>query len=202
MSTAQELRDCASSLLYRAECTRRVRLLRCAASVLRCVVVKSDARGAAVRLREILLSPARPCERALRISQVQQRYPVVPVYVQNVSTPAGPGSGQILVRATARHRIGQPVLSFANVQKLKPVKNNFIVYFSSICQYFSSGCADDTGLYAPKMSVHLPDPGPSRSSGRATARQRIRQPVLLFAKVQPKKSVKNDFIVYFSDVCR
>ena len=110
--------------------------------------------------------------------------------------------GRFLGHATARHRIGQPVLSFANVQKLKPVKNNFIVYFSSICQYFSSGCAGDTGLYAPKMSVHLPDPGPSRSSGRTTARQRIGQPVLLFAKVPEKFSVNSNFIVYFSDVCR
>ena len=72
----------------------------------------------------------------------------------------------------------------------------------SICLYFSSGCAGDTGLYAAKMLVHLPDPRPSRSSGRATARQRIRQPVLLFAKVQKKKNSKNDFIVYFSSICR
>ena len=116
--------------------------------------------------------------------------------------PPDPGPSRFLVRATARHRIGQPVLLFANVQKLKPVKNNFIVYFSSICQYFSSGCAGDTGLYAPKMLVHLPDPGPSRSSGRTTARQRIGQPVLLFAKVPEKFSVNSNFIVYFSDVCR
>ena len=98
-----------------------------------------------------------------------------------------PGPSRFLVRTTARHRIGQPVLLFANVQKLKPVKNNFIVYFSSICQYFSSGCAGDTGLYAPKMSVHLPDLRSSTFSGRATAWQRIGQPVLLFPNVQKKK---------------
>ena len=43
--------------------------------------------------------------------------------------PPDPGPSRFLVRATARHRIGQPVLLFPNVQKLKPVKNNFIVYF-------------------------------------------------------------------------
>ena len=94
--------------------------------------------------------------------------------------------GRFLGHATARHRIGQPVLLFAKVQKSKLVKNNFIVYFSSICLYFISGCAGDTGLYAPKMSEHLPDLRPSRFFGRTCARHRIGQPVLLFAKVQQK----------------
>ena len=94
--------------------------------------------------------------------------------------------GRFLGQATARHRIGQPVLLFAKVQKSKLVKNNFIVYFSSICLYFISGCAGDTGLYAPKMSEHLPDLRPSRFFGRTCARHRIGQPVLLFAKVQQK----------------
>jgi hypothetical protein len=69
--------------------------------------------------------------------------------------------------------------------------------------YFSSGCAGDTGLYAPKMSVHLPDLRPSRSLGRATARQRIGQPVLLFPNVQKKKPVKmilyRFFLMYAGD---
>ena len=110
--------------------------------------------------------------------------------------------GRFLGHTTARHRIGQPVLLFAKVQKLKPVKPNFIVYFSSICMYFTSGCAGDTGLYAPKMSVHLPDPRPSRFFGRTCARHRIGQPVLLFANVQKLKPVKNNFIVYFSSICQ
>ena len=71
-----------------------------------------------------------------------------------------------------------------------------------MCLYFRSGCAGDTGLYAPKMSVLVPGLRPSRCLGRPTARHRIRQPVLLFANVQKKKPVKNDFIVFFSDVCR
>ena len=65
MSTAQELYGGASSWLYRAECTRRVRLPRCAAQVLRGVFVKYYDRVATVRLREMFLSTARPpCERA------------------------------------------------------------------------------------------------------------------------------------------
>jgi hypothetical protein len=50
--------------------------------------------------------------------------------------------------------------------KRKIGENNFVVYFSDICLYFSSGRAGDTGLYADKMSAHVPNPRPSRSSGR------------------------------------
>ena len=104
--------------------------------------------------------------------------------------------------AAARHRFGQAVLLFPNVQKLKPVKNNFTVYFSDVCLYFSSGSAGDTGLYADKMSEHRPDRHPSTSSGHAAARHRFGQAVLLFPNVQKLKPVKNNFTVYFSDICR
>jgi hypothetical protein len=109
---------------------------------------------------------------------------------------------RFLGRATARHRIGQPVLLFAKVQKKRKIgKNNFIVYFSDIFVYFSSGCAGDTGLYADKISVHLrvcahPDLWGVRHRGSGSGN--------LYNCLQSsnRKIGKMLCIVYFSEVCR
>ena len=56
--------------------------------------------------------------------------------------------------------------------------------------------------YTCKMSEHRQDRHSSTSSGHAAARHRFGQAVLLFPNVQKLKPVKNNFTVYFSDICR
>jgi hypothetical protein len=64
----------------------------------------------------------------------QQRYLVVPVYVQNVSTPAGPTSVQIFgaYDSAAPNRATCTIVS--KRPKEKTGKNHFIVYFSDVCR--------------------------------------------------------------------
>ena len=144
-----------------------------------------------------LEGPRRPL--APGISQVQQRYPIAPVYVQNVSTPAQSVQTKIFgVPASATPDPSCCICS-RKLPEGKTGKYNFLVYFPSKCRYLSSGGA---GLYVDKMSVHLPYQHLSRHFGRETRRHRILHGLYVVENFPEKFSVTSNFIVYFSDVCR